>query len=74
MSNESTGGCNPYVKSQIDRLKAPGGEIEFEYQPMVKIRSAHGETNFMNVDRMALDLIILALHGNYQRKRDGGTE
>lgn len=57
-----------YVKAQIDRLKGPDGEIEFEYAPMVKIRSVHGETNYINLDRFALDIIIMALYGNADRK------
>mgnify|MGYP000437977225 CR=1 FL=1 len=57
-----------YVKAQIDRLKGPDGKIEFEYAPMLKIRSVHGETNYLNLDRTALDLIILALYGLADRK------
>jgi len=57
-----------YMKAQIDRLKGPDGKIEFEYAPMVKIRSVHGETNYINLDRFALDIIIMALYGNADRK------
>lgn len=58
-----------YVQSQIDKLKGPDGEICFEYEPMIQIRSVHGVTHHMNVDRFTLDCIIIALFTNYERKR-----